>query len=133
MSCIRERIELPSDLSKQSFQNPLTDSSDRIKLLHQFFLWLEALFDLVIESPNGSLKRLDHLQQLLQEKAVMRSHTALQCGNQSIPFVRSSQQRQVGKHFRIGLSGSKLVQDGTPGFAHQVAKDRAELEVGFLQ
>jgi len=65
MSGIRERIELPSDLSKQSFQNPLTDSSDRIKLLHQFFLWLEALFDLVIESPNGSLKRLNHLQQLL--------------------------------------------------------------------
>jgi len=65
MSRVRKRLQLPSDLSKEGLQDPLTDPSDRIQPLDCCLLRAQTLLDLVVEPPDGSLQGVDHAQQLL--------------------------------------------------------------------
>lgn len=60
-------------------------------------------------------------------------HASLQRGDQRLAFVRSSLQRQIGQHFGPLFPICQGLQNGAPGFAHQVRKDRTELDVGLLQ
>jgi hypothetical protein len=107
----------------------LPDACDGIEALHRLFQGTEPFLDLVVESANGSLQRIDHAQQFPQQKAMVRPHASLQGRDQRLAFVRRSQQCQIGQHLGPLFSLSQSRQDGAPGFAHEVRKDRTELDV----
>lgn len=54
-------------------------------------------------------------------------------GNERIAFVGNPQQCQIRQHFGPLLASGKGVKHVASGFTHQVGKDRAEFDVGFLQ
>lgn len=93
----------------------------------------KPLFDFPIKPPNGSLQRFDHGQELVKQKAMMRSHAPLQGRNQLLSFVRRPEQGQICQHLRILLASGQGLQDRTSGLAHQIGKNRAQLDIGLLQ
>jgi hypothetical protein len=94
---------------------------------------LDLSVDLLIDLSDGSVNRVDMLEEKMQHEPMMVGHpTAQRCPQ----FGWAGFDPPVGQRrqsIRVGFAGDQRFDHPTTGQAHDVGDDRGELDVGVLQ
>ena len=133
MSGGREAAHVAADFGEDDASTQFVDAGNGSQELDRGSKGLDLSVDLLIDLSNGSVNRVDMLEEKAQHEPMMVGHpTAQRC----LQFGRAGFDPPVGQcrqSIRVGFAGDQRFDHPTAGQADDVGDDRVELDVGVFQ
>ena len=133
MSGGREAAHVAADFGEDDASTQLADAGNGGQELDRGAKGLDLSVDLQIDLSDGSVNRVDMLEEKAQHEPMMVGYPAAQ---RCLQFGRAGFDPPVGQcrqSIRVGFAGDQRFDHATAGQAHDVGDDRVELDVGVLQ
>ena len=141
MPGVREPGHVDADLGDDRFGGPLRHPRDGVEVVTGLFerdaglvgVGREQGVDLVVESGHGRFEVIDVVEAHPDQQGVMVTETSLQGPAQLGDLVAELALGQVCECLGIALTGDERAQHGPARHAHDVRRDRVQLDARVLE
>ncbi len=129
----REARHVGADLADDAFGAAVLDADDGAQQLHRRRERMDLVLDHRGELVDLLVEEIDMAQDRADPEAMMSIEVARERLAQSGDLLAHLPARQVGQDLGVGLAGDQCVEHVTPGLAHDVRRDRVELDPGVFE